>query len=45
LSLIIMASYQDYGFQGVIAKPYKISGLSEVLQKVILDSGEEHTED
>jgi two-component system cell cycle sensor histidine kinase/response regulator CckA len=32
----IMASYQDYGFQGVIAKPYKISGLSEVLQKVIV---------
>jgi two-component system cell cycle sensor histidine kinase/response regulator CckA len=35
----IMARYQDYGFQGVIAKPYKISGLSEVLQKVIVDSG------
>jgi two-component system cell cycle sensor histidine kinase/response regulator CckA len=41
----IMASYQDYGFQGVIAKPYKISGLSEVLQKVILDSGEDTGED
>jgi two-component system cell cycle sensor histidine kinase/response regulator CckA len=34
----IMASYQDYGFQGVIAKPYRISGLSEVLQKVIVAS-------
>jgi CheY-like chemotaxis protein len=38
---LIIASYQDYGFKGVIAKPYKISGLSEVLQKVILVSGEE----
>ena len=41
----IMASCQDYGFQGVIAKPYKISGLSEVLQKVIVDSEEESAED
>ena len=41
----IMASYQDYGFQGVIAKPYKISGLSEVLQKVIVTSGAETAED
>ncbi len=31
----IMANYQDYGFQSVIAKPYKISGLSEVLQQVV----------
>jgi PAS domain S-box-containing protein len=41
----IMASYQDYGFQGVIAKPYKISGLSEVLQKVIVASEEEPAAD
>jgi len=32
----IMANYQRYGFQGGIAKPYKISGLSEVLQKVLV---------
>ena len=31
----IMANYRDYGFQGGIAKPYKICGLSEVLQKVL----------
>lgn len=31
----IMAEYQKYGFKGVIAKPYKINELSEVLQKVI----------
>jgi CheY-like chemotaxis protein len=41
----IMASYQDYGFQGVIAKPYKLSGLSEVLQKVIVASREGPAED
>ena len=31
----IMANYRDYGFQGGIAKPYKICGLSEVLRKVL----------
>ncbi len=31
----IIANYRDYGFQGGIAKPYKICGLSEVLQKVL----------
>lgn len=31
----IMASYRDYGFQGIIAKPYNISGLSEILQQVV----------
>ncbi len=32
----IMANYRRYGFQGGIAKPYKISGLSEVLQQVLV---------
>src|SRR3974377_1833734 len=32
----IMANYRRYGFRGDIAKPYKISGLSEVLQKVLV---------
>jgi len=31
----IMAQYQEHGFSGVIAKPYKISQLSEILHKVI----------
>jgi PAS domain S-box-containing protein len=31
----IMSEFQKYGFAGVIAKPYKISGLAKVLQKGI----------
>ncbi len=31
----IMAKYADFGFGGVIAKPYKIADLSEVLYKVL----------
>ena len=31
----IMAEYQKYGFKGVIAKPYKINELSEIIHKVI----------
>ena len=30
----IMADYQSYGFQGVVAKPYDISELSEVLARI-----------
>jgi hypothetical protein len=30
-----MADYRSYGFRGGIAKPYKIAGLSAVLQKVL----------
>lgn len=30
----IMASFREYGFSGVILKPYKIQELSEVLHKV-----------
>jgi two-component system cell cycle sensor histidine kinase/response regulator CckA len=31
----IMADYREYGFSGVIAKPYRISELSRILQEVI----------
>jgi PAS domain S-box-containing protein len=31
----IMANYRQYGLQGAIAKPYKMSELSELLQRVI----------
>jgi len=33
----VMADYKKYGFSGVLAKPYKISELSTVLQSVIND--------
>lgn len=33
----IMAEYKQYGFRGVIAKPYKIEELSQTLQKVIMN--------
>lgn len=31
----IMAEYRKYGFRGVVAKPYKIKELGEILYKVI----------
>ena len=31
----IMAEFARYGFSGVIAKPYRISELSKVLDKVL----------
>jgi len=31
----IMAEYRDYGFRGVIAKPYNIVDLSRVLHRII----------
>jgi CheY-like chemotaxis protein len=31
----IMANYRDYGFMGVIAKPYKIREMSEIVRKVL----------
>ncbi|HWP49288.1 MAG TPA: GAF domain-containing protein [Candidatus Limnocylindrales bacterium] len=34
----IMAEYKQYGFSGVISKPYKIEELSQTLRKVILDT-------
>ena len=33
----IMANYKDYGFEGVIVKPYKAEELSEILHRVIED--------
>ena len=33
----IMANYLQYGFSGVLTKPYQTKDLSSVLQKVILD--------
>lgn len=31
----ILAAYQDYGFSGVIAKPYQVAELAAVLKKVL----------
>ena len=31
----VMANYQDYGFQGVAAKPYVIDDLNKILQKLM----------
>jgi CheY-like chemotaxis protein len=31
----VMANYNDYGFKGVISKPFLISELSEVIHKVL----------
>ena len=33
----IMANYLQYGFSGVLTKPYQTKDLSRVLQKVIFD--------
>jgi PAS domain S-box-containing protein len=32
---LIMANYKEYGFAGVVSKPYKVQELSELLHKVI----------
>ena len=31
----VMAQYQDFGFQGVAAKPYRIEDLKKILQDVL----------
>jgi len=36
----IVANYKEYGFKDVIAKPYEISELDEILQKVIAEAKE-----
>jgi signal transduction histidine kinase/CheY-like chemotaxis protein len=38
----VMADFQAHGFKGVIAKPYKVENLSEVIARVV---GEERDED
>ena len=35
---IVMSKYSQYGFKGVISKPYRIKELDELIQKVILIS-------
>ena len=32
----VMADFQRYGFSGVVAKPYTLTGLSDVLQQVMM---------
>lgn len=34
---LVMAHYRDYGFRGVIAKPYRIDELSRVLNMVMME--------
>jgi two-component system cell cycle sensor histidine kinase/response regulator CckA len=34
----VMANFRQYGFSGVVAKPYTVQGLSDALQRVMLDS-------
>jgi len=31
----VMANFREYGFQGIVAKPYKLQELSKVLNKII----------
>jgi PAS domain S-box-containing protein len=34
----MMADFKQYGFSGVVAKPYTVQGLSDILQRVMLDT-------
>jgi len=34
----VMVNYRDYGFRGVIAKPYKMRDLSETVKRVVNES-------
>ena len=36
----IMAEFREYGFRGVVAKPYKPGELEETLRNVIMGIGE-----
>jgi PAS domain S-box-containing protein len=33
----VMANYREYGFSGVLSKPYRVEEMSEVLQEVLKD--------
>ena len=35
----VMAEFRDYGFKGVVPKPFSLGELSKVLQQVITDAG------
>jgi CheY-like chemotaxis protein len=37
---LVMSQYQDYGFSGMVSKPFKISELSSILVKIIQGEGE-----
>lgn len=37
----VMAAFREYGFSGVVSKPYKIEELGDVLQKVMRESRSE----
>ena len=39
----IMADYAQYGFKGVMAKPYKLDQLSKILHQVMASGGKDHT--
>jgi len=36
----VMADYRNYGFKGVVAKPYDIKELSETLHEVLIERDE-----
>jgi len=37
----VMSDFKRYGFKGVVAKPYKMKDLAEVLRRVITDVDEQ----
>ncbi len=40
----IMANYREYGFRGVVVKPYRVEELSMALHEVLSDGGKYETE-
>ena len=37
----IMANFKQYGFSGVVTKPYKVKDLGEILNKAITGMGKQ----
>jgi len=37
----VISDYKEYGFRGIITKPFKMNELSDVLRNVIMDEGNE----